>query len=427
MKSINNDSGFTLLELVIVMTIFLVIIMVTTSSFDKIVYQTSQLKKTSETNIEGIVGLESMRRDLASAGYGLPWAFSQGISYAEAQSDLTPGFSVDGIDPHSLNDAPSAVPRAIISGSSSATSKMIDATGIELTNPGTDYFSIKSVNVSLADCARKWRFVSYSASGSTNLSYITQSVNSDENFVTNDSLITLVDSTSTGSVRSLAMMGASAFSYKYAGITPPQAVYQPGSKMVRSSDNASITPDLYTVYGVNNLGSSDNIAMPFNRVDYFVKRPVTDMPSYCNKGTGVLFKAIVNNTTGSNGGKYLTQIPLLDCVGDMQVVYELDTSGTAKSGAVSYTDTLTSMDAQAIREQVRTIRVYLLAHEGKKDRNFSYPYTNAASVITVGDPNMGNLGRVFSKTTMDSYFGTDWINYRWKVYTIAVSPKNLYN
>ena len=428
MKVTKNDKGFSLLEMIFVMAIFTVIIMVTTKTFDKILSETSQLKKTSETNIEGIVGLEVLRKDLASAGYGIPWSLGT-ISYGEALSDLTPGFAVDGIVPNSLNDAPSGVPRAIASGSSTATTKMIDGSATaELTNPGTDYLSIKAVNVSLVDCARKWSYVNYSGAPGTNLSYIKQSSSADERFAANDSIITLVDSLATGKVRSLAQVGATDFSYKYSGSSPPQTVYKPGSNIVRSSDGVSITQDMYTVYGVNNLSGSDTIRMPFNRVDYFVKRPITDMPSYCNKGTGVLYKAVVNNTTeASNGGKYLTQMPLLDCVGDLQVVYELDTSGTDKKGVVAYADSLSGMSAQAIREQLRTIRVYLLVQEGKKDRNFSYPYTDASKVIVVGDPNLGNLGRILSKTSMDTYFGADWINYRWKVFTIAVSPKNLYN
>ncbi|MFA7402910.1 MAG: prepilin-type N-terminal cleavage/methylation domain-containing protein [Pelobacteraceae bacterium] len=425
MKTCENDKGFTLIELIVVMAIFSMIIMVSARAFETIMAQSSQMKKASESNIEGVVGLEMLRKDLESAGYGLPWGFVTGITYAEA--DVATDFIVEGFDPMSLNDSPSDVPRAVASGVIENTKKILDGSG--KSNGGSSYLAIKSVNVAFNDAARKWSFVNFSASvtSGTNDSYIRQWSSAPENFSAADSIITLVSSYSSvagSSERQLVSVSNTDFSYKYSGIHPPNDIYKPLGRITRPSDNAVITTDLYAVHGINNLGSGANtIRMPFNRADYYLKRPQSNMASYCNKGTGVLYKGLIVNSTSDSGGGYL-QYPLLDCVGDMQVVYELDTSGT---GNIAYLNTLAGLTALDVRNQLRSIRVYILAHEGKKDRNFNYSYKDSNKVIVVGDPNISSLGRVFSVADMVSFFGDDWMNYRWKVYSISVHPKNLAN
>jgi len=432
MKRIDSQKGYTLTELLVVMTIFLIIIMVSAQAFDRIVSQSSQLRKVSETNIEGIIGLEVLRRDLESIGYGLPWDFATGITYGEVADDVGPDFPVQGIDPKSFNDSPSNVPRAVLSEPSTSTSKIIDANaGVPYwTNPGSDYLVIKSVSVPFTKTSKKWSYVNYSSSGGSNTSSIRQWSSTEENFQTDDRVITLVSSFADAPInRQLAMVSATDFSYKIDSIYPGNDAYKPKSRTVRPSDNASITNDMYVAYGVNSISGSDNIRMPFNRSDYYVQRPKSNMTTTCNKGTGILYKAVVYNSTSASGGQFPigAQYPLLDCVGDMQVVYELDRSGVKNSGDITYMDTLTGMTAQEIREQLRTIRVYILGHEGKKDLGYSYPYTDVNKVVVVSDPSLSSSGRIFSKTDMVSYFGADWFNYRWKVYTIAIKPKNLNN
>jgi hypothetical protein len=104
----------------------------------------------------------------------------------------------------------------------------------------------------------------------------------------------------------------------------------------------------------------------------------------------------------------------------MQVVYSLDTG----SGQIDLHDnaSLTTLGspptAQAIRDQVREIRIYILAQDGQKDNRFTYPNQK----VTVGETLNGTLyGREFDLATI----GSDWSHYRWKIYTIVVQPKSL--
>jgi hypothetical protein len=64
---------------------------------------------------------------------------------------------------------------------------------------------------------------------------------------------------------------------------------------------------------------------------------------------------------------------------------------------------------------VKEVRVYILSHEGQSDRAFKF----ASSMITVGE---FGLGRTFN---LSATIGLGWENYRWKVSTIVVKPRNL--
>src|SRR5271157_3422254 len=76
-----GPQGFTLVELLIVMSIFVVVIAIGSNTFTLLLKQSTQQNKQTESQIERIAGLEMMRSDIASAGFGLPWAFQSTFSY----------------------------------------------------------------------------------------------------------------------------------------------------------------------------------------------------------------------------------------------------------------------------------------------------------------------------------------------------------
>jgi hypothetical protein len=201
------------------------------------------------------------------------------------------------------------------------------------------------------------------------------------------------------------MKSATEYSYPLAGAPP-----------VQPADNAYMPGDasqLYVVYGVEGAGGGA-LRMPYNRADYYVKKPAAGRPEGCNPGSGVLFKGVVRHSGGYD------EYPLLNCVADMQVGFDLDTG---------YSSTLTGMSAADIRDRLKGVKVYILAHEGKKDRNYSYPPIDSTNAIFVG-PYIGTTpstveGRMWTQAAMAQTFGLDWKNYRWKVYTIVGRPKNL--
>ena len=84
-----REEGFTLVELMITMVVFVLVIAAASQVFTSLLTQFKQQNKMAETHIEGAVGLGILRHDLEHAGYGLPWNMN-GIVYAEAGVINTP-------------------------------------------------------------------------------------------------------------------------------------------------------------------------------------------------------------------------------------------------------------------------------------------------------------------------------------------------
>ena len=106
--------------------------------------------------------------------------------------------------------------------------------------------------------------------------------------------------------------------------------------------------DMVVVYGINRGA----IGMPYNRVDYYVDKNVAK-PVSCAPGTGVLYKAVANH-----GGGFV-KYPLLDCVGDMQVVYYRDTNNDGSLYPIG-DDVIATMKDDEIRTQIKEARVFVL-------------------------------------------------------------------
>jgi prepilin-type N-terminal cleavage/methylation domain-containing protein len=383
-NAINNQRGFTLIELFIVMAIFVIALAISSDTFSLILRQSVQQSKIAEVQIETTVGLNILRTDIEHAGYGLPWAFQSSISYNEAVSDTVCGGATT--DPANYNDSTGNPPRAILGGNN-------------LCINSSDYLAIKAVNVARSDTAQRW---SYIVTGSNPKTWGSEDISNGER------VIVIQPSAGETTYRQLVMNG-STFYTTYSS-TAFSASFSPDD-----------TSEMFIIYGVD---SDTNLRMPFNRADYYIS--TSSVPSTCASGTGVLRKAILSHASGAFPGA--SMLPILDCVADMQVIYvlDMDENGTALTssnadgssvssaeGATAATVQSTLASAELLRKRLKEVRVYILSHEGQKDVRYTYP----SSTITVGD---SVLGKTFDLTAI-----TDYQNYRWKVYPLAVKPKNL--
>ncbi|RII27216.1 MAG: pilus assembly protein PilW [Geobacter sp.] len=394
---IRDQRGFTLIEMLIVMGIFMVVILITSKSFEIVLNHAGQQGKSAQSQIEGIVGLEMLRADLEQAGFGLPWAFTEAPA-SSAYTEVNVGSNEPVEFPTSIdsamffNNSPASPPCAIQNGS---TSFNLDSAGI-----GAQYLVIKSTVIGLDPSAKKWTTKSYTDSASTQPTIWNQD---DRDLGDNDRVI-LIKTTFTDNIpkQQLMVKGgeySTTFS-KYSSMSTPHT-----------------QGDVFHIYGIDKPAAS-KLRMPFNRADYYIKRPA-NIPLTCAPNTGILYKAVASHADGSLS----PEMPLLDCVADMQVVYGLDTNA---SGVINLHQTTppekgTYLDqAESIRSQVKEIRLYILAQEGKRDRTYSFP----SETITVGEKlsETTTLGRDFN---LKDRIGDDYKNYRWKVYTIVVRPKNL--
>jgi prepilin-type N-terminal cleavage/methylation domain-containing protein len=390
-----NQLGYSLVELLVVMAVFLIVLIIASQTFNTIITYSSKYTKSEESNIEGIIGLEIVRHDLEQMGFGLFWDYlpTSSINYNE---------STDADS--STNDAPHA-PRAFV--------------GLDnFANYSSDFFGVKATTVGSSKASQRWSYISFH-NFSTSPVWDSRPINWPSNNLvsgTNGDVVIAVRHNFNDSSDDHLLLdnsGAFQFSYKTSGID---------SAFLPSKDQ-----QVSMVYGVAPAGTT--LRMPFNRADFMIK--TTSVPAFCAPSTGVLYKSTVNH---SNGG--YTSFPLLDCVAGMQVVLGWDTSegGSANSvsaysslprksdGAVTVTGGAASeikswlTDPQGIREHLKMVKVYILAQEGRKDRGFTYPSAN----IVVGDPNNGetSLTRIYN-------FSADQRQYHWKLYRIIVRPKNL--
>jgi hypothetical protein len=333
--------------------------------------QFKQQSKIAETNIEGIVGLDLLRQDIEHAGLGLPWVIPSGIQYNEASTTTYNDCS---------GTAPCNPPRAFISG---------------ILADGSDVLVIKSASASTNNAAGKNTRLTSDGNVRTWLLYTDDLVPNPVNPTLNPDWVIVISPGSTDSdSRSLVVSGV--------------AYYTAFNNL--SSFKPTDNTDVRLVYGISSADATNALRAPFNRSDYYIS--AANAP-HCATGTGVLVKATLDQATGA-----FTVMPILDCVADLQVIYNLDTDD---DGAINTTtDDISLMNPQDIREQIKNVEVYILAHEGQKDPTFTFNnYTAGGNSVTVG---RAGLGRNFDLSTIAD---PDYDNYRWKVYTLSVQTDNL--
>ena len=378
---IRRESGFTLIELMITILMSILVIAAAASAFIGLLGQSGTQGKIVESN-ENMVGLDILRRDVESAGYGLFWSWNTAqIAYQEAAADANNPYATA----FNYGDVGTNVPRAIVSQNNAVYA------GVNNTFSGSDYLVIKSMNVARNSTSDKWTYATTQIATVANIWTSTTAIN--DNFQSNptpDRVIALEIRDPT--TRSL-VTGASYYT-TYIGGNPPLA----DANFIPADPN-----DAYVIYGLDNLVGAPR--SPFNRADYFISATGPDgVPSRCAPNTGVLYKATLNQTDGS-----FSLQSLLDCVADMQVGYWLDTDGT---GNLTAATDISGLTAQQVRTELKQVGIYILTHEGRKDRTYTHP-TNP---IYVGDPLALN-GRLYA-------LGAN-LNYRWHVYQLIMKPTNL--
>ena len=397
-----KEAGFSLVELMITMVVFVFFIVAASQVFTGLLTQFKQQSKLAETNIEGIVGLEMLRQDVEHAGYGLPWYGL--VAYSESATD-----------PYGFNDSTTtAAPRAVLSENSAT------FIGPNSIFDGSDYLVIKAVNVGRNDACNKWTNLKAAPFTSPfNPRKWTPALTppQGEDLESTDRVIVLRPGSTDANGRTLVVDGANDFT------TFSDVTSHPSPNPWPPAD----TSETRIVYGVD---PDTDLRMPFNRADYVVRRfdsgGTNITPGRCAPNTGMLEKATVNQGNGA-----FSYLPLLDCVADMQVIYALDNNedGDFEDGAGTpadaYSDDITTapLTAQQIRTRVKQVRVYILAHEGQRDVNHTFNnFTGAcATCIMVGE---FGLGRDFNLSTITPG-NTEYLNYRWKIYTIVLKPTNL--
>jgi len=403
---IRKQSGFSLVELIITMTVFVIAIAAATSIFVPMLTQFKQQSKIAESQVERLVGLDILRRDIEQAGFGLPWIIPAGVTYLEADNEpATPW------DDRDYNDGPINNPtrNTELAGDSNPPGALRSGNNVAFNS--SDVLIIKATSIATNNAASKWTYLTGTAGGGHLVNMWGSAL---EDLNNGERVIVMIPMRGETNQRILVNSGGN-FSVQFADAGFPVA-YTPSTER-----------DVFLVYGVD---PDTDLQMPFNRADYYVRRPAGpgEMPPRCSQSTGVLYKGLVNQDDG-----LYTEIRLVECVADMQVIYgwDADEDGDFEPWVAGSTDTylvnINDRESFEVRERLKEVRVYILAHEGHRDAgyNFSGFSSDAGAAVCgphcveVGDDGLGFPG----------YFDLDVIpdyqEYRWKVYTIVAKPANL--
>jgi prepilin-type N-terminal cleavage/methylation domain-containing protein len=401
-----RDLGYTLVELVVVMMVFSIVMTLISTSFNRIVSSSGQMVKSGETDISGLIGLEVFRSDLELAGFGLCWSLPAdgSLTYVETTkgsmvqgcNDGCPGTNAASFNDTSPNSQFPTPPRAYI---------VANNAGFN----GSDYLVLKGTALGTSSTCRQWAYLNYSSTGA-----VVKQSKSEVELATGHSDRTVVVKTGqiAGVPQRQLVTNGSSFTLVY---NKPLTAFLP-----------QVPQDNYLVYGVDDASDDGTeLKFPYNRADYYLSENKADDGSSasCAPHTGVLYKTLFIQPPSSSSKTTTLDYPLLDCVADMQVVLYMDTNG---DGEIDYHPTGTeSYSATALRSQLKEIRVYILAQQGKYDPRYLYPI-NDPKTIVVGDEKLGSSqGKWWSSADLAQAFGPNWQHYHWKVYTIVVQPKNL--
>lgn len=384
MTALRKQAGFTLTELLVTMVIFVLVIAAASNIFVGILGQFKQQSKIAESNIEGLIGLQMLRVDVEQAGFGLPWNLGS-ATYTEAINDGKTTW-----DDRLFNDSTANPPRAVVLG---------DGAVVPNTQPGSlsnsDVLVVKATSIGGAQAAQRWTYITNTAAGnSPAVRWTPDTVN--ENIATGDSVV-VTRAVSGSHERELISSGALYTTFHTNAYISAAAIT--AGFLPRNSET-------HLLYGVG----TGALRMPFNRADFYVRRPA-GMPSQCSldAGTGILYKATVNHADGE-----LMELPLLDCVREMQIIFGWDNNMTDEDTSANQWGPLpAAWTARDTRNQLKEVRIYILAHEGQRDNSYTSP-----ALITAVDPNVGQV------ISFDAA-AAGLRNFRWKVYTIVTKPFSL--
>lgn len=364
----NKQSGFSLIELLIATVILAIVVMMSSDLFTIVIAQSGQQTKVAGSGMDSLIALRTLRYDIEHAGYGLPERFQDpaAMDYSEADALCIPA--------KNYNDSVAGVPRSIVLGKNAGLN-------------GSDYLVIKSTIIGSTipgkgNTAQKWTYI---IQGSKPHQWGSPSADPAKDLFNGDRVIVIKPKLDPNSQNELIMNGAVFFTTYKDDFPPEFSPQKPGERFI--------------IYGVD---PNTDLRRPFSRADYYISRVAGDISPSCAPNTGTLYKATLNQNND-----LLTAMPIMDCVADMRVIFRRDTNGDGFADAT--TDNLAGLTAQQIRESIQEVRVDILAQEGQRDPS----YTHTPSTISVG-------GASFNLATT---IGTGWQNYRWKVYTITVNPK----
>ncbi len=379
----NCQRGMSIVELMVTMLVLLVLMAGSSVAYLKLMKSQRVESQIGESLMARLSSLELMRYDIEMAGYGLPRDMN-GINYNEAVSN-----AAVAPNPDTFNDSPVSQPRPFA---------FSDDGSVGAGN--SDVLVIKSQVAALNATTPKWSILYYDPVAAA---WRVKSWNeASKDFVNNENVIVLDFDKKIGIEGGLwnFSFDVNHFNNVAANTLPLPATLD----------------ELYLVYGVTPAATPPR--MPFNRVDYYIRRPNNNFPARCFPNSFIFYRSTINHANGARNEQ-----PVLDCVMDFQVAFGLDTNGDGSINNWS-TDLIDPVTAahftpNKIRSEVRQVAVSILLHEGGRDDSFRFSgFLDLGNLPAVGTTPAVPLLKRFVPAG-------DALRYRWKVLNLSVKPMNL--
>ena len=374
-----KKEGFSLVELIVAMAIFIIIIGIPYKMFVNELRTALQESSKAGTELESVPSVEIIRKDIEMAGYGLPWYLDNSTIYKETNTKNFPLYSKK-MKASLFNDAPNDPPRAIVG-------KKDDKEN------GFSYLVLKGAIFGLNKASEHWTYID----NNNNLNIWPKNDASNYNNIEKEDRVIIL---SADEKRKL-IYDILGFYFR---------VDKDASELETDPFSYGLPDDLprsvYLIYGID----TSDIRAPFNRVDYFLNDGSND-PDKCADGTHTLERAVMRQSDGA-----IVSHPLLHCVADFQVYFGVDENNNGLIDKSEWIQDLTSKDAEYIRKNLKQVRVYILMQVGRKDNH----YTFDNSTFYVGDEKI-KIGRTFDLSSNIK----DYQHYRWKLIKLIAIPRNL--
>jgi type II secretory pathway pseudopilin PulG len=446
----NRQRGMTMVELLVSLAIVMIIIAVATTAYLKILRSYKTQGKLAEGYMANLTGLEMLRYDIETAGFGLPaglggFAYSEAVPVSPVETTFNAAINPNPklpYDPSLLNDSPPNAPTAF---------RHLD--NLSTAGMGTnksDVLTIKSSLANISPTSKKWSMIVNPGTAKVK-EWGGTAPDQFMDFTAGPPADNVIVLDNNGNLKPNGGQCCYAFNASY------------------FNDASAFGPPangLYYMYGIDN--STGAHRMPFNRVDYYLDRIASDFPSSCDQHTFTLYRSTVDQVTG----QLKNQTALIDCVADFQVAFGVDPSGqTSATGdpvaAIQWQANLLQqpwmqnyvanqqMSAQQIQQYLREVRIFILFQEGLGDTSKS-PSFRFSGYLNLGDQAIANSldpsypppplpapppanANVFQQLSSApladspqpqlstfSPAGSDQ-QYRWKIIEMDVKPMNLLN
>jgi type IV pilus assembly protein PilW len=357
--------GVTLIELLIVLTIFSVVMAGLYSSYSVQMKAGVKEYRLAESEMEFQIGKMVLERDLAMAGYGIA------DDYSAVTTSFTPRVAAaTDADPDTLTITGTAL------GRESRATQAWSYTMITSASTTANYYPFSSPTSTFQDAR--------------------------ENLRSNDVIIYMNPTTRTLLALPSGVKSETGRSWLF--------------PFPQNGSNPCPDPlDLGVIaYGLQTkpTGTATYAGDPYYTVEYSLGGTP---PSYCAPGSHNLLRSEDRQTPGTDPGQ-----PLFNCVLDFQVAFGIDKT---EDGLIDCWDNGGITEAagytvDVLRTRLKQIKVYILVQQGKMDPNFISPDTIRVGDLGLTSCNFTGVGRTVTLTAAQK-------NYRWKVLALSVAPRNI--